>query len=375
MRRTLCLIPAIALLMTVSGCENEDGQETGPPPEVLSVSVAGTWELPSAAGWDVPSNASITVAFSKEMETESVVIYLNSIPVFATLQDNRTFIFAPETEGEYELVITGKDTFGQALDPPYSPISFAVTESDTIPPYIVDDECRPRNGEEMVDPGLYTEKFTIAFSEPMAEVELAATNLEYLLTDKELVTYELSTDSKAFNIILGRYSPPNECTHFFELTGRDLAGNELRRTEYSFTTADLETFRKERNRQFILSISMNEVMELEPFQEITFRFDLDVKLKIPLVIMGVSGVDLVAEQVTLNGNTYTQLHEWLCDGLFLYKDDEWHCDKDDPWRTVVLEFQEKHLNPNGENILTTSAKEGAMKVCNIVVTTEEVFWL
>lgn len=164
------------------------------------------------------------------MKRESVAIILNGIPVAATSQDNITFEFLPPEEGEYELSITGEDTYGRPLDPPYLPIEFVVGSPDTIPPHIVDEECEPQNGTDWIF-AEYVSYFVIAFSEPMAKVAVNRIEPDFLFEQ------ELSPDRKFLTIELSKYRLPNEVHVKIELVGVDMAGNKLESGKYSFITA------------------------------------------------------------------------------------------------------------------------------------------
>ena len=138
MWRCSWLFILVGCLAFILGCDEES--DPGPVPEVIRVSVENVWQLPSAEGWGVPSNASIFVTFSKEMANDTVAISLNSIPVSATPYDDETLEFTLEDEGGFELTITGEDIHGQTLEPPYEPISFTVVGPDVKMPHIVAEE-------------------------------------------------------------------------------------------------------------------------------------------------------------------------------------------------------------------------------------------
>ena len=78
MKNGLCPLLIIAIL--VSGCDGET--DLDPAPYVVKVSVE--------QGYEIPSNAFITVLFSEEMDTGSVAISLNGIQVPATSHDGMT---------------------------------------------------------------------------------------------------------------------------------------------------------------------------------------------------------------------------------------------------------------------------------------------
>ena len=218
----------IGCLAFIFGCDEDP--DPGPTPEVLRVSVANVWQLPSAEGWGVPSNASIFVTFSKEMANDTVVISLNGVPVSATPYDDEMLEFTLEDEGEFELTITGEDIHGQMLEPPYEPISFTVVAPDVLMPRIVADECKPENGAQEVDPDI--EQFIIAFSERMFVVMVNYTFPEFPFAK------ELSTDGKFLTIKFENgYRLSNGMHVNIQLSGKDLVGHLLQTSEeYSFTT-------------------------------------------------------------------------------------------------------------------------------------------
>lgn len=218
----------IGCLAFIFGCD--EGSDPGPVPEVIRVSVDNVWELTSAEGWGVPSNASIFVTFSKEMANDTVVISLNGIPVSATPYDDETLTFTLEDEGEFELTITGEDIHGQTLEPPYGPISFTVVGPDVLMPYIVADECEPENGAQEVDTDI--EQFIIAFSERMFMVIVNYTFPEFPFAK------ELSADGKFLTIKFENgYRLSNDMHVNVQLSGKDLVGHLLQPSEeYSFTT-------------------------------------------------------------------------------------------------------------------------------------------
>ena len=142
----------------------------------------------------------------------------------------RGISFSQSPIGTLELSITGEDINGQKLDPPYEPIKFTVVGPDIKLPYIADDECKPENEAQEVDPD--TEQFIIVFSERMFSVMVTYTFPEFPFTK------ELSADGRYLTIKLEDGYRLSGGMHVnIQLSGRDLVGHLIPASEeYSFTT-------------------------------------------------------------------------------------------------------------------------------------------
>lgn len=122
MGRYLYLTSVILAFISITGC-GEDTERWEEPPQVLSVNIGD--------GWEISSDISVSVTFSKQMDDSLVIIALNGVPVPTTSHDGMKFNFLSPGKGEYELSINGKDMHGQPLVPPYEPISFTAIGADS----------------------------------------------------------------------------------------------------------------------------------------------------------------------------------------------------------------------------------------------------
>ncbi len=343
MRRWLYATFAIILSVFMLSCdEDAETEPTTPTTRVVSVGVA--------EGDEVACDAYITVIFSEMMNAGSVVISLNGTPVSATSTDGMTFKFQTGMEGEFELTIDGKDIYGNELDPPYEPIVFRVTAPDRTPPEISDLECDPMNGSMYVDPAGYT-GVVIAFDEPMAEARVTSTEPEIRYTE------ELTDDGRNLVISFVQYSLPNETIFTVKLTGSDLAGNPLGIAEYSFITLVMENGGRWGD---WVDISMSPAITLEPFQEITFEFDLkgrerlvegDFVAKLASLYLNLFVLDTTDLTALINGHEIGKLSGTA--GVW-----QW---------SVRTEFEMDLLDFDGINFLTIVNNKSKSRIRNITI--------
>jgi len=329
----ICLLVFLMICFIIIGCGEDVVPE--PAPSVLSVSVQN--------GGKVPGNEAIMVTFSKEMDSESLAISLNDIQVLATSHDGIEFSFMPLEEGETELKITGRDISGQSLDPPYSAIKFTVAE--VIPPEILGAECRPKDGELDVEPGEYAKYLLVVFSEPMSEVDVINTKPEFNFTT------ELSEDGRSLKINFVKFTMSNETQCSIKLSGRDLVGNALKDTDYSFVTVSLG------GEHITL---LDDVIIIEPFAEGTIEFELIRNFLFPEFLLVVSGPELVEGQIFINGRDIIAESEfhWI---------EEMPDPEDKEWHQEYIEFSnmQKDILVEGKNVLKIKAKAEGLKIRKI----------
>ena len=219
--RIFALLTAASMLLWIAGCggDDDDDDEKGPPPEVVSISVA--------EGAEVAGNASVTITFSKTMESADITV---SGATGTTTVAGKVATWTPTADmpaGAHTLTGTGTDKEEQTVD--IGPVNFTATAPDTVAPTIVDGDCEPENGDDGVDPADVTETIVIVFSEDMASVTVESMVPDINIDD------ELDGDTLTIQF-LGGASLGNETDVVIELSGADLAGNDLADDEYSFTT-------------------------------------------------------------------------------------------------------------------------------------------
>jgi hypothetical protein len=225
--RIFALLTAASMLIWIAGCgEEEAEEEAGPPPSVDTVTLS--------EGQQIAGNASITVSFSKAVESADITV--SGATGTVTGLPGKTAIWTPSPDippGAHTLTITAEDSAGQGLDPAFTPVNFTAIAPDPDPPVLDDAKCDPKNGADGVDPADYPEKIEIAFNEALSAAKVTAAEPEFKSTE------ELSADGKVLTITFLQYSMPNETEFVITVSATDLAGNTAE-LEYGFTTMEKE---------------------------------------------------------------------------------------------------------------------------------------
>ena len=218
--RILALLMAASMLIWLAGCGGDDEEEEVDE-EAPTVAVA-------PAGGQVSANTTVTVTFNEKVKDVSITLG-GVAPADLASADNKVYTFTPGAASG-ALAISASDEAGNALAG-YAPVSFVVGEADTVAPTIVGDGCVPKDGESGVDPADIPEKFTVKFSEDMNQdsVKIDSTEPEF----NAILDW---VDGSTVDLMLQKYSAPNETTISIELVGTDLAGNPLADGSYEFTT-------------------------------------------------------------------------------------------------------------------------------------------
>jgi hypothetical protein len=156
----IALLMAASMLFWLAGCGGDDDDDDcadAVAPKVNSV---------SPNGGDIFLNTTITVTFSKAVDT--VTITLGGAAVTPTVAGN-AYSFTPTKIGDNQaLVIAASDACFDALDPAPAAVSFNVGEEDTTDPELVGGDCEPEDGEDGVDPADVTE-IILVFSEDISD--------------------------------------------------------------------------------------------------------------------------------------------------------------------------------------------------------------
>jgi hypothetical protein len=129
--------------------------------------------------------------------------------------------------GTVTLTINGSDKAGNALAA--ATVALTVKAADTTPPDI-DAASSPANGAAGVDPATVT-KITVVFTETMGEAKLDSFEPKDAKVDAKFDGDKTLTIS-----FLGGYKLSNEMEIKATVSGKDLSGNALKTTAYSFTT-------------------------------------------------------------------------------------------------------------------------------------------
>lgn len=221
--RIFALLMAASMLLWIAGCGDDDEEEedAGPAP-TATASVS--------AGQEIPANASITVTFSKSVDTATIAV--TGAAGAVTGIPGTTATWTPSADmsaGAHTLTITAEDSAGQALDPAFTPVNFTVGASDDVAPKIDDGACSPENGADGVDPADVAD-ITIVFDEAMSDADV-----DKFEPDAQ-VQSEFDGDKTLTIEFLGGFELSNEMEIIVTLSGSDKAGNALATTEYTFTT-------------------------------------------------------------------------------------------------------------------------------------------
>jgi len=216
--RISALMTAALMIFVMVGCGGDDEGDKD--------TTAPTLKSASPASGDLAANASITLTFSEKMGS------VGTSSGTATLgADGKTATIAPSGEwpaGQLKLSIVGKDVAGNELGE--TSVTYEVKAADRVAPIIDDASCSPKNGATGVEPGSVAD-IKIVFSEAMAEAKVtAAGDLDGKITP------EFDKDRTLTCKFLGGFKLGNEMEIALTLSGKDLAGNALTTTSYTFTT-------------------------------------------------------------------------------------------------------------------------------------------
>jgi len=214
--RISALITAALMIFVMIGCGDDD-EEEGDTTAPTFVSAS------PASGAEIAANASIILTFSEAMGSVSV-----SGGTVALDGKTATATPAGGAWASGSITVTGEDKAGNALAA--QTLTYTLKAADKEAPKIDDAACSPKNGASGVDPADVAE-IKIVFSETMSEAKVtAAGDLDGKIFP------EFDKDKTLTCKFLGGFKLGNEMEIEFTLSGKDLAGNDLSTTSYTFTT-------------------------------------------------------------------------------------------------------------------------------------------
>jgi hypothetical protein len=213
--RISALITAALMVFVMIGCGGDDEEKDTTPPTLVSAS--------PASGATIAANAQITLTFSETMGSVSVTGGTVTL-------SGKTAIVAPAggAWASGSLTVTGEDKAGNALSA--VTLTYTLGAADSTPPKIDDGACSPKNGATGVDPADVKE-IKIVFDETMSDAKVTSAGA---LDGK--VSGEFDKDRTLTVKFLGGYKLGNEVEVVLTLSGKDVAGNDLATTKYTFTT-------------------------------------------------------------------------------------------------------------------------------------------
>lgn len=186
----------------------------------------------------VPANSSIVIRFTFPPNYVEVDV---SDATGTISTDGRIAIWTPSANmslGDHEMKVKAK-AFGNC-NWESETIYFTVVKPDNTPPQIDDMECKPVNGETDVNPEDYvfyigtstrsSKAIRIVFNEPMLYMKAVAIKPDIPFIQRDFldsITLELKRPDEMM---------PYDTEFRITLEGKDVAGNELTATEYSFKT-------------------------------------------------------------------------------------------------------------------------------------------
>jgi hypothetical protein len=218
--RIFALLMAASMLIWLVGCGGDDDEEedAGPAPNVVSVSVA--------EGAQVAGNQSITVTFSKAVTSATITV---TGAAGATTVAGKVATWTPSGDippGAHTLTIDAEDSAGQALEGAV-PVNFTAVAPDNVPPALDGGKCDPKDGTDGVDPADYPETLTVVFTEDLSDATVTAKSPDFKSTE------ELAGNTLTITFL--QYSMPNETEFELTISATDAAGNSAD-IDYGFTT-------------------------------------------------------------------------------------------------------------------------------------------
>lgn len=224
---------AILGMSYLSGCSLVLSWPDEVPPTLVPPTIVST--EPSASATNLPTTTAIVIEFSHEMDTSSVT--LTGTPSFALgaptwASSNTVVTFAPSAlltaSTKYTIIVGGRDTAGKGLSG-VTVFSFT-TEAppDTTPPRV--ESTTPSQNATGVS---IDKTVAVTFDEAMDTGTVVVT----LSPTFDLGEPSFSADNKTVTFDAPSAHFATSTTYTATVRGKDLAGNPLAATTFSFTTA------------------------------------------------------------------------------------------------------------------------------------------